>query len=74
MFNKARVINTSADWSNSLQSLRPGRRWQRRAPIYTDFEDQMGEESEVSLPGFVLPNRFERFTLLARQVWLEAVD
>ena len=34
---------------------------QQRKPIYTDFEDQMGEETAVDLPGFDAPDRFERF-------------
>jgi type I restriction enzyme R subunit len=38
----------------------------RRAPIYTDFEDQMGDESEVGLPGFGAPGSFERFRAKAR--------
>lgn len=38
----------------------------RRAPIYTDFEDQMGDESEVGLPGFGTPDSFERFRAKAR--------
>jgi type I restriction enzyme R subunit len=38
----------------------------RRAPIYTDFEDQMGDESEIGLPGFGAPNGFERFRAKAR--------
>jgi len=38
----------------------------RRAPIYTDFEDQMGGESEIDLPGFGAPDSFERFRAKAR--------
>lgn len=38
----------------------------RRAPIYTDFEDQMGDESLVDLPGFGAPDTFERFRAKAR--------
>ena len=34
---------------------------QKRKPIYTDFEDQMGGESAVDLPGFDVPDSFERF-------------
>jgi type I restriction enzyme R subunit len=47
---------------------------QRRAPIYTDFEDQMGEESEVSLPGFDPPDRYERFRAKARAFLREHED
>jgi type I restriction enzyme R subunit len=38
----------------------------KRAPIYTDFEDQIGDESEVGLPGFGAPDSFERFRAKAR--------
>lgn len=38
----------------------------RRAPIYTDFEDRMGDESLVDLPGFGAPDTFERFRAKAR--------
>lgn len=40
---------------------------QQRKPIYTDFEDQMGKESDVILPGFTTPDSFERFRAKARQ-------
>jgi len=39
---------------------------QKRKPIYTDFEDQMGGESPVDLPGFDAPDSFERFRAKAR--------
>ncbi len=39
---------------------------QKRKPIYTDFEDQMGSETMVELPGFVAPDRLERFRAKAR--------
>jgi len=38
----------------------------KRKPVYTDFEDQLGEESEVELPGFIAPDQFERFKAKAR--------
>jgi type I restriction enzyme, R subunit len=38
----------------------------RRAPIYTNFEDQMGGESEIGLPVFDAPDSFERFRAKAR--------
>lgn len=40
---------------------------QQRKPIYTDFEDLMGDERSVTLPGFTLPSDFERFRAKARQ-------
>jgi type I restriction enzyme R subunit len=33
----------------------------KRKPIYTDFEDEMGEETGVELPGFTVGNGFEKF-------------
>ena len=39
---------------------------QKRRPIYTDFEDQMGSEAPVDLPGFAAPDSFERFRAKAR--------
>jgi type I restriction enzyme, R subunit len=33
----------------------------KRKPIYTDFEDQLGLEEAVELPGFTTPDQFERF-------------
>jgi Type I site-specific restriction-modification system, R (restriction) subunit and related helicases len=33
----------------------------RRKPVYTDFEDEMGAESEVALQAFVSTDGFERF-------------
>lgn len=40
---------------------------QKRRPIYTDFEDAMGEEVTVELPGFTAPDSFERFRAKVRQ-------
>ena len=40
---------------------------QQRKPIYTDFEDLMGSETEFELPGFSRPSDFERFRAKARQ-------
>jgi type I restriction enzyme, R subunit len=40
---------------------------QQRKPIYTDFEDQMGEEISFDLPGFSTPDSYERFRAKARQ-------
>ncbi|MFN2397723.1 MAG: type I restriction-modification enzyme R subunit C-terminal domain-containing protein [Gemmatimonadaceae bacterium] len=39
---------------------------QKRKLIYTDFEDQMGSEASVDLPGFGAPDSFERFRVKAR--------
>jgi type I restriction enzyme R subunit len=39
---------------------------QKRKPIYTDFEDQMGGEAAVELPGFDAADSFERFRAKAR--------
>jgi len=40
---------------------------QKRKPIYTDFEDQIGSETTVELPGFAAPDSFERFRAKTRQ-------
>ncbi|WP_447603540.1 DEAD/DEAH box helicase family protein [Nitrospira sp. Nam80] len=34
---------------------------EKRKPIYTDFEDEMGEETAVNLPGFIAGDGFEKF-------------
>src|ERR1019366_2784602 len=39
---------------------------QQRKPIYTDFEDEIGSETTVDLPGFATPDSFERFRAKAR--------
>jgi type I restriction enzyme, R subunit len=46
----------------------------RRAPIFTDFEDQMGNESEVGLPGFGAADGFERFRAKVRAFLKEHED
>jgi type I restriction enzyme R subunit len=38
----------------------------KRQPIYTDFEDEMGEEIIVELPGFTPSDNFEKFRAKAR--------
>ena len=38
-----------------------------RAPLYSDFEDAVGAESPVALPGFAGADGFERFRAKARQ-------
>ena len=40
---------------------------QARKLIYTDFEDEMGEETAFDLPGFSAPGSYERFRAKARQ-------
>jgi len=47
---------------------------QKRKPIYTDFEDQMGDEAAVELPGFDAPDSFERFRTKARAFLKEHED
>ena len=39
---------------------------QKRKPIYTDFEDVMGDEITVELPGFTSSDDFEKFRAKAR--------
>ena len=39
---------------------------QKRQPIYTDFEDVMGDEIIVELPGFTALDNFEKFRAKAR--------
>jgi type I restriction enzyme, R subunit len=39
---------------------------QQRRPVYTDFEDQMGTEAAIDLPGFGSTADFEKFRTKAR--------
>jgi type I restriction enzyme R subunit len=39
----------------------------QREPIYTDFEDEMGGDTAVELPGFATRDSYERFRAKARQ-------
>ena len=39
----------------------------KRKPIYTDFEDELGGDKPVELPGFGVGSEFERFRAKARQ-------
>ncbi|PZV15677.1 MAG: restriction endonuclease subunit R [Pseudanabaena sp.] len=39
---------------------------QERQPIYTNFEDEMGDETIVELPHFTSPDSFEKFRAKAR--------
>lgn len=43
----------------------------KRKPLYTDFEDEMGDERGVELPGFRVGNGFEKFRAKA-QAFLRA--
>jgi len=45
-----------------------------RKPVYTDFEDQLGDEAVVELPGFGAGADFERFRAKARQFLREHED
>ena len=47
---------------------------QKRKPIYTDFEDQLGTEDTIELPGFTAPDQFERFRAKARAFLREHRD
>jgi len=47
---------------------------QKRKPIYTDFEDQLGSGTTVELPGFTAPDSFERFRAKTRQFLREHED
>jgi type I restriction enzyme R subunit len=39
---------------------------QKRKPIYTDFEDEMGSEAAIGFAAFAVPDSFERFRAKAR--------
>jgi len=47
---------------------------QRRKPIYTDFEDEMGSEIDVELPIFAETGNFEKFRAKTRTFLLEHQD
>ena len=47
---------------------------QRRKPIYTDFEDEMGSEIDVELPIFAEAGDFEKFRTKTRAFLLEHQD
>jgi type I restriction enzyme, R subunit len=46
----------------------------KRASIYTDFEDEMGSEAEVNLLGFTVLDTFEQFRTKARAFLREHED
>lgn len=45
-----------------------------RKPIYTDFEDELGDEAGVDLPGFATVGDFEKFRTKARAFLREHQD
>ena len=45
-----------------------------RKPIYTDFEDEMGNETEIELPGVAEAGDFEKFRAKTRAFLLEHQD
>jgi type I restriction enzyme, R subunit len=47
---------------------------QQRKPIYTDFEDELGSDTTIDLPGFASPDNYERFLSKARQFLREHED
>ncbi len=47
---------------------------QKRRPIYTDFEDLMGEEISVELPGFAVGTDYAKFRAKARPFLREHLD
>ena len=47
---------------------------QKRKPIYTDFDDEIGGETAIELPGFASPDSFERFRSKTRQFLREHED
>jgi type I restriction enzyme, R subunit len=44
-----------------LRALAPLVEHRKGSPVFTDFRDEMGDESEIDLPGFTDPISFERF-------------
>jgi len=42
----------------------------QRQPIYTNFEDELGTETEIDIPGFGGADEFDRFRAKARQFLL----
>jgi type I restriction enzyme R subunit len=57
------MLETVRKWLRALVKLIDK---QKRKLIYTDFEDLMGGDTEVNLPGFDAPDTFERFRGKAR--------
>ncbi|AKJ38358.1 DEAD/DEAH box helicase family protein [Methanosarcina barkeri] len=45
-----------------------------RKPLYTDFEDEIGSETDVELPGFAEAGDFEKFRAKTRAFLLEHQD
>jgi type I restriction enzyme R subunit len=46
----------------------------KRKPVFTDFEDQMGEETEIAFPRLAAPAEFERFREKARAFLRKHLD
>lgn len=46
----------------------------KRAPVYTDFVDEMGAETDIELPGFASERSLERFRAKARAFLREHQD
>jgi type I restriction enzyme R subunit len=46
----------------------------RRKPVYSDFEDEIGEGATIELPGFSAPHSFERFREKAQAFLREHQD
>jgi type I restriction enzyme R subunit len=70
-------IQTEAWWQDvtipMLEALRKRLRLlvqliekRKRKPVYTDFEDELGDGAVIELPGFFAPGDFERFREKAR--------
>jgi type I restriction enzyme R subunit len=47
---------------------------QKRKPIYTDFEDEMGGEVDIELPGFAVGTDYAKFRAKARAFLREHLD
>jgi type I restriction enzyme R subunit len=47
---------------------------QKRKPVYTDFEDEMGGERDIDMPGFAAAGDFEKFRAKARAFLREHQD
>ena len=67
------AIVTSREMVSMLEGLRRRLRYlikliekQKRTPIYTDFEDELGGETAVELPGFGHGTDYTKFRAKAR--------
>lgn len=57
-----------------LRKLVPLIEQRRGNPVFTDFKDDLGDETEVSLPGFIGKMSFERFKEKARAFLRQHLD